>query len=159
MGKGRPNKPTELKKLEGTYRKDRAPKNEMQPGKLDIVPEAPDYFDDIASSTWHQKATELCNMGILSTIDLDMLAKYCEAISIATNAAIKLKTEPLILKTKNKSGAVYHQKNPLITIWKDAVAEANRIAGQFGFTPSARAKISIPDIKQEDPFEKLLKKA
>lgn len=156
---GRPKKPTALKKLDGTIRKDRMPENEMQPNKLDLVPAPPSHFDEVAKQVWDQKAKELYELGILTTIDLDMLGRYCAAVSIATAAEKKIKSQGMVLECTNHRGNLYYQKNPHITIWKEATVEANKIASQFGFTPSSRAKISFPDKKQDDPFEALLRKS
>lgn len=159
MPGGRPNKPTELKKLDGTYRKDRVLTNEMKPDNLDMLPEAPSHFDETAKLIWNKVVVELHNLKLLTSIDLEMLSRYCAAMSMATHAEKMLKKEGTRLTSVNKFGSVYHQKNPYMTVWKDAVAEANKIAGQFGFTPSTRTKIPQPKKEVQNPFEKLKNQA
>lgn len=43
--RGPKTKPTELKLMQGTYRKDRAPENEPKPNAPPSLPEPPSYMD------------------------------------------------------------------------------------------------------------------
>ena len=150
-------KPSALKKLQGTYRADRAAASEMQPHKLDTLPAAPDELNTRGQSAWYTAVGELQQLGMLHAVDLPLLQAYCREVQRMHEADYYVRTQGHVLKGKNKGGSEYYLKNPWLGIYNDALAQANRLAAQFGFTPSARTRISAPknDKKPADPWADL----
>src|SRR3954468_12698918 len=74
-------KPTALKVLEGTFRKDRALANELQP--TPGAPVCPAWFDKIAVAEWARVVPELAARGVLSVIDGAALEGYCANYALA----------------------------------------------------------------------------
>lgn len=140
MGKrGPPPKPSKQKMLEGTYRKDRAAKNEIAP--LPGTPVRPSWLDARARREWDRVVPQLAALGVLSDVDQALLADYCAAQGLAQKAQEQLNRQGLVITVPG--GA--KQKNPLIKIAQEARAQARLLAAEFGLSPSSRSRISAPD--------------
>lgn len=153
MSVGRPPKPTQIKKLQGTDQPCRTLKNEMQPEAISL-PECPAWLNDYAQDEWYIVTGELEALKMLSAMDIAMLASYCQQIAIIRIANEQLKSEDYALVVDTPNGAL--QPNPLLGIINKATDVALKIAGQFGFTPAARTRIRVPEKPPEDPFTNYL---
>src|SRR5262249_30555305 len=99
-----------------------------------------------ACDEWCRVAPALHAMGLLTVVDIQPLAAYCVAYahwrtSLEALKAIAEKdpaTSGLLLKS-NYGTAV---QNPLVTIARKSAGDMLRYAGEFGFTPAARARIA-----------------
>ena len=152
-----------MKELQGTKRADRSLSNEISPAPI-TMPTPPDWLTDYAKDEWYNQTCELEALKILSTLDLSMLAMYCQQVGIfrqaqeelfKPSAGLGVDFEPgLVVTTPN--GAL--QPNPLLGIANKAADIALKIASQFGFTPSARTRIgTFGKDEPEDELEKLLR--
>lgn len=74
-----PRKPSALKVVQGTYRKDRANPNEPQVTPLSEIPEPPAFMalHGIARRAWRDLARRTIALGVLSEADLPALASLC----------------------------------------------------------------------------------
>lgn len=135
--RGPPPKPSKLKKLQGTFRKDRAAPRELvaKPG----VPPRPTWLNAEGRAEWERVVPQLQALGILSTIDQSMLADYCTAHALAVNATKKYQREGMTIKVNGQL-----QKHPAVKIAQEARSQAARLAGEFGLSPSSRTRISTP---------------
>lgn len=140
MGRrGPPPKPSKLKKLEGTFRKDRAAGGtEMVPAAG--VPVRPSWLDPEAKKEWARIVPQLAQLGVLTDIDGSMLADYCAAHSLAVKAAKQYQREGLVIKTPFGP-----QRHPMIKVAQEARSQARLLAGEFGLSPSARSRVKIPE--------------
>ena len=69
-------KPTEIKKAEGTYRKDRAPKNEIQPSiEVGLMP--PNDLNEWGQKYWLDIMTEYVSIGLVTRVDVEALHSCC----------------------------------------------------------------------------------
>ena len=72
--------PSIIKERRGTYRPDRAPKNEATPNLASGEQlKAPDWLSEGAREKWEELALRLHNQGLLTELDLDIFAAYCTA--------------------------------------------------------------------------------
>ena len=150
MPSGPKPRPARLKVLEGN------------PGKRKILdepkppsdkPEPPSHLDKYGLEEWHRVVEGLYTMGVLSSIDHGTLAAYCYSYSQWRGAAEALNDikaqksflASLLIPTKN-GNIIQH---PLVGICNKAAADMNRYAGEFGMTPSARARLAVEPIKGE----------
>ena len=72
---GRKLKPASIKALQGTYRKDRA--NDQEPKPELKIPPCPSHLADGARLEWDRICQELHNLGLLTGLDVAILAGYC----------------------------------------------------------------------------------
>jgi P27 family predicted phage terminase small subunit len=153
---GPSKKPTQLKKLEGTFRKDRVAKNEMQPSASATMPAPPKHFNEIAKKIWYEVTDELSKLKMLHPVDMPTLRAYCFTAAIVEEAEEHLKEEGMVSTITNQGGYSYEVPSPWVKIHNDAIEKLVKISHLFGFNPSARTKISMPDpVDEKDDFEKL----
>ena len=86
-------------------------------------------------------ATQLHDLGLLTTVDLNAFAMYCETVSVWVEATKALARTGLVGKTTN--GNLIH--NPYLSIANRAKRDALRFMQEFGLTPSSRSRISVSD--------------
>lgn len=152
MGRrGPPPTPTEVLRLRGSWRaKEREGEVVFPPGR----PSCPAFLSKEAKAEWKRQARALEAAGILASVDRAVLAAYCEAWAEFVDMRKRLdETGPLV---KAASGNIV--TNPLVTQKNRAVARLVALAGHFGFSPSARARIKAPEGqgKQGDELDEFL---
>lgn len=109
------------------------------------MPSCPDYLNAYAREEWSRVAETLYNLGTLSQIDQSMLAAYCMAFAHWRRAEEDLErmaqgdssTHAAVIRTKH--GNVV--QNPLTGVANTARREMQRLAAEFGLSPSARTQI------------------
>ena len=157
---GRPGKPAVLHLLAGNPSK--RPRSELldeinNPAVPPEAPDKPDWLDEDASREWDQLIPDLLKLRLISRLDGQGLAQYCEAVteyrrfSLAIREANKNALSP-------RSGDVqtYRTGAKDLSIWRklrnDAQRRADDIGRQFGFTPLARRGLK-PAAPQGELFE------
>jgi len=142
-----PPKPTALKKLEGTYRKDRAVKNEIQPS-IEIGLIAPNDLNEWGVKLWDDVMSEYSKIGLITKVDMASLMAvcmewgiYCEACDIVSSQGLQVSDDKGNL-----------QVNPARRIANDAFKNYKSMCIEFGMTPASRTKISAPEQTMNDQF-------
>lgn len=137
--KGRPRKPTELKKAQGTFRKDRENQNRPEFKLITAVPDCPRYLTTPQSNAiWQDITSALIELGILQEVDLGMLAAYAQELGIYF-----WYQEDLDKKGRTYMSGQKLLPRPQVKIAQDALKNAQSIAARFGFTPADREKINV----------------
>ena len=152
MARGRKPKPTHLRLLEGN--KENRPLNLNEPKPIPIRPVAPKGLSPEAREEWDRIADETYNLGLLTTLDVQVLAAYCQSYGrwivaerkIAMMAALDPQTNGLLIKTVGG----HPIPNPLIYIAANAARDMVRYAAEFGFTPAARTRIAVESATRAD---------
>ena len=114
------------------------PKNEPKPDEASTV--CPRWIIGTAREKWKEPAPRLKQLGLLTALDLDQLAAYCESwaeFRHAKSEIRKLKGD-LIQTVKGSS-----YRHPYWDIAEKAWARMLKIGAQFGFKPVSRADIEI----------------
>ncbi len=141
--RGRKPKPTAIKELEGNPGK--RPMNTHEPKPPKKAPTCPKWLDAEAKKEWKRLAPYMEKLGILTEADRAAFASYCQAYS-RWKAAEEFMTRSGTMIFKTPSG--YWQQLPQVSIAQTYMKIMNKIAEQFGLTPSARSRIIAGD---EDP--------
>jgi P27 family predicted phage terminase small subunit len=158
--------PTNLRLLRGdTLRGKGRPLSQNEPHPLipDLIPDPPAPLEGYAADEWRRVVVELYRLRLLTVVDINSLAAYCqsyktwrEATEIMTELAARgAPMKALVLK--NRKGEV--TKNPLNGVARDAAREMVRFASEFGFSPAARARIAAGpygETRQTDKFSGLI---
>jgi len=134
---GRPRKPTEILKLQGTFDPSRRPGNELSPDAG--IPECPDWLSETARAEWERITPLLESLGLLAEIDAVPLAMYCHYYGEFLAAKQMIDRSGLLIQTPK--GFVV--RNPATFVMRDASAECRRFAVEFGFTPASRTRIDV----------------
>ena len=138
MTAGRKPKPVALKLIEGNRGKRRIPKTVMPPPACPVKPTgmcAP------ARKEWDRIAPQLDRLGLLTDLDRTALQGYCECYAHRAAAARLLHTRGMMV------GKV---KNPAAQMFRDMDTAARAWCAEFGLSPSARARMVLPDEKNLD---------
>lgn len=143
-------KPAKLKILEG--RPGHHPLNLNEPKPRPIAPKCPSWLEPTAKKEWKRVAPELERLGLLTMVDGAALAAYCQAFARWQAAEREV----------SKLGSTYMTSlgrlapRPEVAIARQMMAQLRAFCAEFGLTPSARGRMSIPDVAdpdEEDPFD------
>jgi len=147
--KGRKKIPTSVKQLKGTLEKSRLVDNEMQTTQVITMPEAPFFLNQEGSDEWDIVTNELAKIKMLHLTDLSILAAYCNEIGIYRSISAELGGN-FTEQTVDKDGRLRMTKiNPKYKVMQNALQNAIKLSTQFGFTPSSRASLSMPEQEEE----------
>ena len=141
--KGRKPKPTALKKLAGNP--GRRPLNDKEPKIRKGKPRCPSHLNDYAKTEWRRIASDLYEAGLLTYIDRAMLASYCQSWGRWVEAELKLEEMEeqfkigQVLKTSNDN----YVQNAWLGIANRAQDKMNKIAVEFGMSPSSRSRVTV----------------
>ncbi|NUN51832.1 MAG: phage terminase small subunit P27 family [Planctomycetaceae bacterium] len=169
-GGGRKRKPTVLKLLEGTYRKDRANPNEAAPRPSLLRP--PPVLRGEARVEWVRLARELFHLGLLTKVDRAALAIHCADWGNLCRAVRDIEERGAVLQTfetVTDPQGVEHQVlvaerlNPYLRVYRQAKEGVLRTAAEFGMTPAARSKVTAAGpadgSKPAEDFSRFFRKA
>lgn len=141
--------------MRGTDQPVRTNKEEPEATVISKMPPPPKWFGKLARKIYKSKSKELINQGVMSTLDIDMFVLYCFEYATYIETSEEIAKIPYSAQLSESSVEVYRrirQQN------QQAWERARSIAIEFGFTPSARSRVT-PAGKQEklSEFEKLMK--
>ena len=144
--------PTTLKKMRGTYRKDRAATNEAKPPVS--RPSPPRWLSKYARSEWRYITPKLDAVGLLTKIDRGELAAYCEAFGKFREATEALQREgnEMVVQTHNGN----YVQSPWVSIQNKAAEAMHKYAQQFGMTPSSRTRINVEKPEEDESLVDVL---
>ena len=135
--RGRKPSPTALKRLRGNPGKRALPKSEPKPEA--IMPRAPRCLDDLAKKEWHRLSRELFKLGLLTRVDRNALAAYCQTYSRWYQAEQLIRSQGYtILGAQGQT-----VKNPIVGIAEKAAEQMKSYAIEFGLTPSSRSRLKV----------------
>lgn len=140
MGKRGPAPlPSNVKRMKGTYRKDRAAPNEPRPKSA--APNCPAWLSGYAKQEWRWVVKELERLGLMTKIDRAALAAYCEAYAEWRTMEESI-DEHGRTQTSDKGFVCLR---PEVTIRNAALKRMREFLKEFGMTPSSRTRVSAPD--------------
>lgn len=136
-------KPNQLHILEGTFRRDRHGGTvEAAPG----VPTRPSWLCTEAKREWSRIVPHLARLGLLSKVDRASLAAYCQSW-----ARYRQAEEIVVRKGSTMLTAKGNEiQRPEVSIARNYLDSCRRMAAEFGLTPNARGKMTIPDPPEDD---------
>ena len=140
----RPKKPTNLKVVQGTNRPHR---NNNEPLVSLEVPPCPEYLGKEAKKYWKEISEQLVNVGLIGVVDGALFGLHCDSYGRLIEVSDHLKKmDDMLDQTPNGlevQSALWQIRNKL---WDQVL----RSASEFGLSPAARSKLSMP----EKPSEK-----
>jgi P27 family predicted phage terminase small subunit len=144
---GRRPTPTNLKLLRGNPGK--RPINTQEPRPKVEEPRCPLHLGEIARAHWRRMVKELRPLNLLTRLDCAALAIHCDQWERWVQATEELHKYGPVLKM----GAMLIQ-SPYITIADKAMNQILKTGTEFGFTPSARTRISVAKPTESDRAKK-----
>lgn len=128
-------KPTRLKLLEGTYRPDRAARNEPMPDPA--IPEPPEDLHPEARAEWDRIVPHLAELGLLSELDRTALAAYCQLYARWWEAERAIREYGMVQYTDTG----YATQRPEVGVANQALKQLKVYLAEFGLSPAARTRI------------------
>ena len=154
MAGGRPPKPTRLKILQGNPGK--RPLNAHEPKPEGGAPKCPKWLTKEAKAEWRRIVPELERMGMVTRIDLGVLAAYCQAFGEMEIAARTIEKEGRTRETSTGFLAVH----PAVTAQRQSWQAVRQLSERLGLDPSSRVRLSVaPPNAEKDEFEEFLRGA
>ena len=145
--------PSQLKKLTGTYRRDRAPAKEAEPDAA-VNLRTPKGLSKHAAAFWRRYAADLAALGLVTGPDLPAFTLMAASYGICLDALELIARDGL---TREDELGI-ERRHPAIQILRDASLAYRQWATEFGMTPLARGRIDVsrtaPDPVSE--FERYL---
>ncbi len=151
MAKGRKPTPTALKKLRGTDQPCRINPREIKVDALAKLPSAPRWFSRTQRKIYKSKGDQLRTLNVLTPLDLELFISFCREYGNYIDTSIKLEDVPVDSFLPPSDESIF---NRISKINKESWERAKSLAAEFGFSPSARAKLvsQIPEDPEENDF-------
>src|SRR5688572_4051207 len=132
--------PTQILKARGTFRADRAKKNEVK-GPSGI-PRCPAGMDKLAKQCWNKTIPMLMRMKVLSGIDRNAIVRYCIDWSRWKKHQQFLAKHGEVYQIRDGNGKVKClAMMPQVAIVNKLGLSLTKFEQEFGMTPSARSRI------------------
>jgi P27 family predicted phage terminase small subunit len=146
---GRKKKPTELKIIEGTYRKDRD--NPLAPKVTGDLINPPNYFTQEQCEVW-KYAIENSPKGLLKKLDISVLEIWVTSYVVYRECFSKVQEMGQVVT----SPSGYPIVNPYLSNMNKQALIMMKSASEMGFTPTSRSKVSVEqESNTQDPWEAL----
>lgn len=145
---GRPAKPAVVHLLNGNPGKRSAKEllDQVQNPAVPVeAPDKPDWLDAESSEEWDRLIPDLLKLGLITRLDQQALAQYCEAVCEYrkfSRLISQFNADPKL--SQQQAGDVQTSKTGFksLSIWRtlrnDAQRRADELGRQFGFTPMSR---------------------
>jgi P27 family predicted phage terminase small subunit len=119
------------------------------------APEAPDWLDEEACAEWERVTPDLIKLGLISRLDRQALAQYCEAVSDYRRWTLRIQRLNASLEDKGDV-QTYRTGAKDLSIWRklrnDAERRADSAGAKFGFSPLARRALRAAMAPQAELF-------
>ena len=145
-------KPTALRVLEGNPSKRPLPENEPHPDITSRVPNAPPHLEGTARKEWYSISKKLYRLGLLTEIDVNALALYCQAFGRYVDAQAQIDAFGMVALTPNRCLI----QNPYVGIANTAMRDCYTYLTAFGMTPSSRTKVTAAKSGPKSKFTGLI---
>jgi P27 family predicted phage terminase small subunit len=120
------------------------PKRKLRPKP----PARPHWLTPFGRRIWDRTVKELEPFGLLSVVDRDVLAGYCDAASFAREARDQIRADGLTVRGQNGEQV----RHPAFMIWRQSVAMVESLGTKLALNPSARLRLlaELPDDLDDD---------
>lgn len=148
---GRPKLPLELQK--GNLTKEQQVEKELEEDLVransNQLDKPPLWLrDKVAKKEWKRLVEQFRSISIISNLDLNNLAAYCNAYSCYLETVKELQGKSLVVEYTNKSGATNVVENPLIKIQMKYSDEMRKYSALLGLSVDSRLKLSSLKLKE-----------
>jgi len=130
-----------MKRLQGNPGKRKLPADgeEATPDVLFELPEPPEWLGEYGVKEWRRVGPHLVKHKLLTEADVLMFASYCANVHMLVESVMDIKEHGHVI-----IGARGKTRNPALASFAAATTAMRALAGEFGMTPSSRARIKLP---------------
>ena len=116
---------------------------------------ATDDFGSLAKKCWKITVGLIAEMELISQTDWRALEEYCRHYQRWKRLVTLVEDNGESLTYTDASHNERRCRNPDFSALLDTEKQMAKFETEYGFTPSARARLSIPGNKREDPLDAL----
>lgn len=110
-----------------------------------------------AEAVWKITLPMLQDMGVITAADLDALCTYCVAVGMHRQASLALSAKGhLTFMSVTEKGGTIERKYPEHDIISTQAKIIQSFAGEFGLTPSSRARLNVTIPAENDPLAEFM---
>lgn len=152
LNAGRPPKPAELKRLEGTARRDRENPNAPTLAPLEVLP-VPDGLTEREAAAWAELAPVVLSMRVVTPFDVPAFRQMVTTLALAEEARHAINTLGMTFTVTTESGEVV-RKRPEVEVFLSAKKQLSVELSRFGLTPADRQRVAVLGTESEgDPLD------
>jgi P27 family predicted phage terminase small subunit len=107
------------------------------------LPECPSYLSDMGKEKWNEIAPRLFNLGILTALDSDALARWCSLWALWRQCQDFIEKNGLSHQVETAAGKSKMQIYPQARLMNQLGEILGKIECQFAMSPSSRASLRI----------------
>ena len=150
MGRrGPPPKPTRIRLLQGNPGK--RPINKREPKPPDGSPRCPAWLSPEAKRAWARMVPKLQRMRILTSVDGEALASFCQTYARWKAAEQFLIKHGDVYPLRDERGCVKSMAQfSQVSIARHLLAQLKTFYQEFGMTPASRTRIEVEDDEFSD---------
>ena len=143
-GRGRPRKPTAIKKLTGTFRNDRAYPNEPQLGVS--FPDKPEWLDadPLSSELFDQVSKYMVDMRVSASVDGLAISLLSDQVALYLRLRKNILDEGEMIRSPNSAGEMILKAHPAIVPMNQSFVNISRLMREYGLTASFRSGCAVP---------------
>jgi P27 family predicted phage terminase small subunit len=149
MTKGRKRIPSKIIDLRGGTAHTHRPPRDQEPKPPEKMPPCPKHLDKDAKKEWRRSGKVLKAIGLLTDLDMMILAAYCEAYSRWVYAVKNVAEMGMVRIGKEGQPVI----NPYLRIAREAYDQMIRAGTQIGMSPSSRASLKVENPKPKSKAE------
>ena len=112
-----------------------------------VVPRCPSWLTPLARKEWRRATRELAKVGLMTRLDMALLASYCEAVAQVIACTEYIEAQGGIskyLEGRNSQTAMH------LTAMRAAQQFIRSVGPEFGMSPSSRGRIEIPEARERN---------
>tara|TARA_B110000977_G_C10863431_1_gene410686 strand:- start:3 stop:470 length:468 start_codon:yes stop_codon:yes gene_type:complete len=151
----RVRKPEALKRLEGTFRKDRQQHGVDLPAGL---PEKPEWatHDPMASALYDQVASQCYSMGVGTDVDALGFALLADQLSMYLRLRALVAADGPIIFSEGSTGQKTQKPHAALAQMNVAYTNIVKLMSEYGLTAASRTKVDAKKPIEVDSFDSFL---
>lgn len=143
MTRGRKKTPTAILEMRGSLKKNPHLANHHEPAAPKEKPACPAYLDRIGKAEWKWLIKSLDDLGVLSRVDRDSLATYCQTYSEWRKAVKQCQDEGAWYEVVDRQGNQISRRHEWDRIREQTAEAMRKWLVEFGLTPSSRSRLKV----------------
>ncbi len=146
--------PTRLKILRGNP--GCRPINKDEPKPKPGRPECPAWLRPVAKRMWRKLVPMLDGMGVITKIDGNVVARYCQEWAKWREAEEYLMKNGSTWAMEDRDGNVSYRRHPQCAIADSASMIMSALEGKLGLSPSDRTRLKTTPAERMSEFQKFV---
>lgn len=137
--RGRKRIPSKIIELRGGTAHTHRPPRDDEPKPPEEMPPCPEHLDEDARREWERAGKILESIGLMTGLDMAVLAGYCQSWSEYVKATVEVQKRGTVLRRRDGSPML----NPYLRVAREAYERWMKAGALLGFNPTSRAALKV----------------